>query len=102
MEQPKDEPRSRDVSTSSGSGDSPSGASAGLDSASDVDGLVPGKYALLRKAGVLATANKGKILRVLEKGADVDITEVQRVEKENTIRGRLADGGWISIKNTGT
>merc|ERR1719443_1419462 len=54
------------------------------------------------RAGILPSSKLGKFLRVLDKGEHVDIVEIQRVGSESTIRGRLAEGGWISIKNEAT
>merc|ERR550514_2493116 len=60
----------------------------------------PGKYTVVHQAGVLRNATLGKVIGVLPKGTSVDIVEVQNVMGEKTIRGRLAEGGWISLHNS--
>merc|ERR1719313_2337756 len=64
--------------------------------------IVPGEYRVIEGKGTAIgpSAELGEMTGTLNKGATVEIVEIERIEKR--IRGRLADGGWISIRNTDT
>ena len=64
---------------------------------------MPGIYDVLKSPDVTV----GPILerdsdkqRMLDEGDCVHVVEVRLLPEEQRIRGRLSDGGWISMKNT--
>lgn len=75
-------------------------ALAETDSESD---LAPGEYRVVQQASVTPSVDiRDVVCGELSKGVIVEIVEVRRVENDSRIRGRLADGGWISLRNTAT
>lgn len=62
--------------------------------------LEPGTYRVQQNMAVNPTVMQDEILRLLEAGALVDVIEIRHVEKDCRIRGRLVQGGWISIRDT--
>jgi hypothetical protein len=62
--------------------------------------FAPGMYKITQKSAVGPDVKLGETLRALEVGQLVRIVEVQDVVEDKRIRGRLLEGGWISMKNT--
>lgn len=60
----------------------------------------PGHYRLQQNTSVGPSPAAGEILRVLDSGSVAEIVEFHFVEEDHRVRGRLAEGGWINIKDT--
>lgn len=58
-----------------------------------------GKYRVRTKAGVTSELAGEEVVRDVQVGALVEIVEIQRVEETGRVRGRLAEGGWISLRD---
>merc|ERR1719399_1919284 len=62
--------------------------------------MEPGEYRLQQDTSVGLSVTPGEILYTLHAGSLVKIVELQYVHEDNRVRGRLAEGGWISVKDT--
>ena len=65
------------------------------------DDWTPGKYTIIKKTFGSATEDKNSARKSgFEIGSQVTVVEVVEVPEQNRIRGKLANGSWISLTNT--
>merc|ERR1719160_1721482 len=64
--------------------------------------LASGTYRVVSCKGVDVTSTArgvGAVVRNIKKGTLVEVVQLQHIDEDDRIRGRLATGGWITIKD---
>ena len=63
----------------------------------------PGKYVIVASEGCVVTENASvESIRLGRVPVDqiVDVTEIVEIKEEDRIRGKMINGGWVSMCNT--